>query len=200
MKIHKLISILENTELLYTYCIEPMSSAMSSYHRRMATSVLDLCVSDIWRSSRVFSAGTAEGGLRGRGTRAPPPSPTWNLEVAPRSLQRMPRVRLAYKPYVLISTIFLASLKKGFCPSIYQCMSPYATACLKRTQSMPYVPPAYTSVSDVFHTLAYAITIRNNLTGRAIKMVKRVSLGGVTCCFLKTILAFSDIQNMKRAM
>ena len=41
--------------------------------------------------------------------------------------------------------------------------------CLKRIQPMPNVPLAYVSVyrrmSDIFHTLAYARTIRNSVTG-----------------------------------
>ena len=41
--------------------------------------------------------------------------------------------------------------------------------CLKRIQRMPNVPLAYVSVyrrmSDIFHTLAYASTIRNSVTG-----------------------------------
>jgi hypothetical protein len=42
--------------------------------------------------------------------------------------------------------------------------------CLKRIQPMPNVPLAYVSVyrgrmSDIFHTLAYASTIRNSVTG-----------------------------------
>jgi hypothetical protein len=41
--------------------------------------------------------------------------------------------------------------------------------CLKRIQPMPNVPLAYASVyrrmSDIFHTLAYASTIRNSVTG-----------------------------------
>jgi cytochrome b561 len=49
----------------------------------------------------------------------------------------------------------------------------YATvcdrACLKRIQPMPNVPLAYVSVyrrmSDIFHTLTYACTIRNSVTG-----------------------------------
>jgi hypothetical protein len=40
---------------------------------------------------------------------------------------------------------------------------------LKRIQPMPNVPLAYVSVyrrmSDIFHTLAYASTIRNSVTG-----------------------------------
>ena len=40
--------------------------------------------------------------------------------------------------------------------------------CLKRIQPMPNVPLAYVSVyrrmSDIFHTLAYASTIRNSVT------------------------------------
>jgi glyoxylate carboligase len=48
-------------------------------------------------------------------------------------------------------------------------MPAYATLCdraLKRIQSMPNVPLAYVSVyrrmNDIFHTLAYASTIRNS--------------------------------------
>ena len=41
--------------------------------------------------------------------------------------------------------------------------------CLKRIQPMPNVPLAYVSVyqrmSDIFHTLAYASTIRYSVTG-----------------------------------
>ena len=41
--------------------------------------------------------------------------------------------------------------------------------CLKRIQRMPTVPLTYVSVyrrmSDIFHTLAYASTIRNSVTG-----------------------------------
>jgi hypothetical protein len=41
--------------------------------------------------------------------------------------------------------------------------------CLKRIQPMPNVPLAYVSVyrrmSGIFHTLAYAGTIRNSVTG-----------------------------------
>jgi hypothetical protein len=40
---------------------------------------------------------------------------------------------------------------------------------LKRIQRMPNIPLAYVSVyrriSDIFHTLAYASTIRNSVTG-----------------------------------
>jgi hypothetical protein len=53
--------------------------------------------------------------------------------------------------------------------------SPYASVChstrpcLKRIQPMPNVSLAYDSVyprmSDIFHTLAYAITVRNSVTG-----------------------------------
>jgi hypothetical protein len=54
--------------------------------------------------------------------------------------------------------------------------SPYASVChrmrprLKRIQlPIPNVPLAYVSVyqrmSDIFHTLAYASTIRNSVTG-----------------------------------
>jgi hypothetical protein len=52
---------------------------------------------------------------------------------------------------------------------------PYASVChrtwqcLKRIQPVPNVPLAYASVyrrmSDIFHTLAYASTIRNSVTG-----------------------------------
>jgi hypothetical protein len=41
--------------------------------------------------------------------------------------------------------------------------------CLKRIQRMPNIPLAYVSVyrrmSDIFHTLTYACTIRNSVTG-----------------------------------
>jgi hypothetical protein len=41
--------------------------------------------------------------------------------------------------------------------------------CLKRIQPMPNVPLAYVSIyrrmSDIFHTLTYASTIRNSVTG-----------------------------------
>ena len=41
--------------------------------------------------------------------------------------------------------------------------------CLKRIQPMPNIPLAYVSVfqrmSDIFHTRAYASTIRNSVTG-----------------------------------
>jgi hypothetical protein len=44
-----------------------------------------------------------------------------------------------------------------------------ARPCLKRIQPMPNVPPAYVSVyrriSDIFHTLAYASTIRYSVIG-----------------------------------
>jgi hypothetical protein len=49
--------------------------------------------------------------------------------------------------------------------SVCQRMRP----CLERIQPMPNVPLAYVSVyrrmSDIFHTLAYASTIRNSVTG-----------------------------------
>ena len=49
--------------------------------------------------------------------------------------------------------------------SVCQRMPP----CLKRIQPMPNVPLAYVSVyqrmSDIFHTLAYASTIRYSVTG-----------------------------------
>ena len=79
----------------------------------------------------------------------------------------MPNVCLAYKSYVGIRTHFLNMPKSNFLP---QRMPPYAsvfqriTPCLKRIQHMPNIHLAYTSVyqrmSDIFHTLAYAIKIR----------------------------------------
>ena len=59
---------------------------------------------------------------------------------------------------------------------IWKFMAPYARPecyrmqpCLKHIQPMPNVPLAYVSVyqrmSDIFHTQAYASTIRNNVTG-----------------------------------
>ena len=63
-------------------------------------------------------------------------------------------------------------LKKIFLP---RRMPAYASVChrtrprLKRIQPMPNVHLAYASVylrmSDIFHTLAYASTIRNSVTG-----------------------------------
>jgi hypothetical protein len=63
-------------------------------------------------------------------------------------------------------------LKKNVLPrrmpayaSVCQRMRP----CLKRIQPMPNIPLAYVSVfqrmSDIFHTRAYASTIRNSVTG-----------------------------------
>jgi hypothetical protein len=53
-------------------------------------------------------------------------------------------------------------LKKMFLPHRMR-------SCLKRIQPVPNVPLAYVSVfqrmSDIFHTLAYASTIRNSVTG-----------------------------------
>ena len=81
----------------------------------------------------------------------------------------MPSVCLAYKTYVGIRTQFLSMPTSNFLP---QRMSAYAsvcqrtciTPCLKRIQRMPNIHLAYISVyqsmSDIFHTLAYASKIR----------------------------------------
>ena len=59
----------------------------------------------------------------------------------------------------------LSMLKKIFCLAVCHRMRP----CLKRIQPMPNVPLAYVSVfqrmSDIFHTLACASTIRSTVTG-----------------------------------
>ena len=51
----------------------------------------------------------------------------------------------------------------------YACACHRMPPCLKRIQPMPNVPLAYVSVyqrmSDIFHTLAYASTIRYSVTG-----------------------------------
>jgi hypothetical protein len=45
---------------------------------------------------------------------------------------------------------------------------------LKRIQRMPNIPLAYVSVyrrmSDIFHTLTYACTIRNSVTGPSLRI------------------------------
>jgi hypothetical protein len=80
-------------------------------------------------------------------------------------IQRVPRVCLSYKAYVRIRTKFLKKNKKIFCLGVCHRMRP----CLERIQPMPNVSLAYVSVyrrmSDIFHTLAYASTIRNSVTG-----------------------------------
>jgi hypothetical protein len=47
---------------------------------------------------------------------------------------------------------------------------------LKRIQRMPNIPLAYVSVyrrmSDIFHTLTYACTIRNSVTGPLLRITK----------------------------
>ena len=73
----------------------------------------------------------------------------------------MPNVCLAYKPYVGIRTQCLNMLNKIlFCLDVCQRMTP----CLKRLQPMYNVHLAYVNVdqrmSDIFHTLEYASTIR----------------------------------------
>ena len=61
--------------------------------------------------------------------------------------------------------------------SVCQRMPP----CLKRIQPMPNVPLAYVSVyqrmSDIFHTLAYASTIRYSVTGPIHRLFDNVKPG-----------------------
>jgi hypothetical protein len=100
----------------------------------------------IWRTSSVFSV---------------------CLEYAYRSL--------SYKPYVRIRTKFLSMLKKSFCLAVCHRTRP----CLKRIQPMPiYTPIAFVSVfqrmSDIFHTLTCASTIRNSVTGPLLQICKQV--------------------------
>jgi hypothetical protein len=65
-------------------------------------------------------------------------------------------------------TKFLNMLKKMFCLAVCQRMRPYATVLETYTTCAYNVPLAYVSVyrrmSDIFHTLAYASTIRNSVT------------------------------------
>ena len=109
----------------------------------------------------------------------------------------MPNVCLAYKPYVGIRTKFLSMLKNNFCLAVCQRMPAYASVCqrmppcLKRIQPMPNVPLAYVSVyqrmSDIFHTLAYASTIRYSVTGpldSAVNIQWQRNLHGRTCAIV----------------
>jgi hypothetical protein len=74
--------------------------------------------------------------------------------------RRMPRRML---PYATVLDTYTTYAERT--PSVCQRMPPY----LKRIQPMPNVPLAYVSVyrrmSDNFHTLSYASTIRNSVTG-----------------------------------
>jgi hypothetical protein len=80
-------------------------------------------------------------------------------------IQCLPNVCLAYKPYVGVRNFFKNMLKILFYLAVCQRMLP----CFKRIQPMPNAPLAYVSVyqrmSDIFHTLTYASTIRYSVTG-----------------------------------
>ena len=78
-------------------------------------------------------------------------------------------------------------------------MPPYATV-LKRIQPMPNVPLAYVSVyrprmSDIFHTLAYASTIRNSVTGPLPDILQKVRKRR-SCSDLK--ISWIDIPGLDR--
>ena len=73
--------------------------------------------------------------------------------------------------------------------------------CLKRIQRMPNVPLAYVSVyrrmSDIFHTLAYASTIRNSVTGpldRAHTQESRVHRGVPAWFITERITVFNNFS------
>ena len=68
-------------------------------------------------------------------------------------------------------------------------------ACLKRIQPIPKVPLAYVSVyqrmRENFHTLAYASTIRNSVTGPLIALyLCRLSLLIFQILFVLALLLF----------
>ena len=82
----------------------------------------------------------------------------------------MHNVCLVYEPYVGIRAQFLGMLKKFLSPRIpaYATVCHRMPPCLKRIQPMHNEPLAYVSIcqriSDIFHTLVYASTIRCGVT------------------------------------
>ena len=106
----------------------------------------------------------------------------------------MPNVCLAYKPYVGIRTKFLSVLKNNVLPRRTPARMP---PCLKRIQPMPNVPLAYVSVyqrmSDIFHTLAYASTIRYSVTG---PLYRTLIADILYTCIHKTSFLLRQIQLM----
>ena len=82
---------------------------------------------------------------------------TYEKHKNPLKCQRMSSVHLAYLQRI--------QRVPRVCFFVCHRMRP----CLKRIQPKPNVPLAYVSVyrriSDIFHTLAYASTIRNSVTG-----------------------------------
>ena len=91
-------------------------------------------------------------------------------------LQRIQRICLAYQPYVRIRTTFL---NNTFLP---QRMPPYS----KRIRPMPSVrtPSVCQRMSDTIHTLAYASTIRNSVTGPY----------GSICCQVSTMYYVNELH------
>jgi hypothetical protein len=73
-------------------------------------------------------------------------------------IQRVPRVCLSYRLYVRIRTKFLSMLKKNVLPCRMR-----ALRCIYNV-AIAYVN-VYRRMNDIFHTLAYASTIRNSVTG-----------------------------------
>ena len=74
----------------------------------------------------------------------------------------MPNVCLAYKPYVGIRTQFLSLLKNN---CVLRRMPAYATVLQTYTTYAKRTPSVCQRMSDIFHTLAYASTIRYSVTG-----------------------------------
>jgi hypothetical protein len=94
----------------------------------------------------------------------------WNASVQVSYIWRTSSVfsvclEYAYRiKHVQYAQNFWACLKKNFCLAVCH----RTRSGLKRIQPMPNVPlgpSVYQRMSDIFHTLAYASTIRNSVTG-----------------------------------